>query len=1171
MHLQWLWSLSLCRACGILQSIMKPPTPPPPRKVRDKSSSSTSLFAHAALNAVSSSSSASGSNLMEAYSTRSKVGVDMRKWLSGDANHTYDAWKKRSSYAMREAKTAKMSKEEVREHYLIEKYGCLWLSKTLRHQYELKLINMSWVRRVLFNPSSRMARHVTAQMLEFLCTSTLRKKEILDLLTTFLSEIGESGESSAEFVALFQNMINSVEWKHYLALKGTLPNIASLIMEEINHITTLEETSLNTDLSQGYALKILTELLSLFVEVDAIKRIYKGRLLGTVLSGYLSLRKLVVQRTKLIDDTQKKLLELLEDMTSGTEEETKEFMGVCVATVKQYPPDDLRTPVFIFERLCSIIYPEENDVGEFFLTLEKDPQQEDFLQGRMVGNPYSSLDPGLGPLMRDVKNKICLDCELVALLEDDNGMELLVCNKIISLDLPVKEVYKKVWLPENNDCEAMRVIYRMRGLLGDATEEFVETLDKKKEENVDNEQVYRMAAVMSQCQGLEVMLECLQRITDLSLAKPLVTVLMKLFQFCVKIRSNRERLTDPSLGAIGVLLHTLKQCLAAEPEVVAGAPGGPTLTEQILMVLEATLMEASSMSADRYAELVETCGTLEDIHLLLNYVATSSRTNSQVRQLLMRVLPFLVFCHKEKMELLVGHFRPVLDFEKFDACHTAEDQAKMEAFCVFCSGIERNHIGNQLKDMIIRANIVKDALSYLEKHTPKSKKLVVVCDDEWKDYISKPSLKYTLRLLTGLAWKHPGTQRAVSQCIQSIHSLEQISSDEHVGSLAENLLEALRDDPSIAKKVQEIRQLTRQEKKHLAMKTRRKELEKLGLRANEKEQITSESSLLQQMEDITEESGLVCAICLEGYRCQPQKVLAIYTFSKRCILEEHEGKSHKTLGYCTVSHFNVVHVDCHLAAVRATRSRDEWDSAALHNANTKANGLLPLWGPQVPESAFASCLARHNTYLQESTTHRDIGYISTIQDLKLLLLRFASEKSFSDDSGGGGPQSNMNLISYVLHMALYVLNTTRSFTREEKRIDSFLDCGRESWVESAFEAEGPYFVSVLALAVMPSSLWRRKKLEFLKRLLIVKSCQGYNLYRKAFKNVSTDSDWSISLAEFIRHNDQLLLEALSKILSTYQDDLVPSSSFDEFCDVADLLGDIESPGQFLSDLLQSLP
>lgn len=61
---------------------------------------------------------------------------------------------------------------------------------------------------------------------------------------------------------------------------------------------------------------------------------------------------------------------------------------------------------------------------EFFVTLEKDPQQEDFLQGRMPGNPYSSNEPGIGPLMRDVKNKICQDCDLVALLEDDSGMEV---------------------------------------------------------------------------------------------------------------------------------------------------------------------------------------------------------------------------------------------------------------------------------------------------------------------------------------------------------------------------------------------------------------------------------------------------------------------------------------------------------------------------------------------------------------------------------------------------------------------------------------------------------------------------------------------------------------------------------------------------------------------------
>jgi len=78
--------------------------------------------------------------------------------------------------------------------------------------------------------------------------------------------------------------------------------------------------------------------------------------------------------------------------------------------------------------------------------------------------------------MRDVKNKICRDCDLVALLEDDNGMELLVNNRIISLSLPVADVYQKVWLaPERGgdpqaEGEPMRIFYRMRGLLGDATE-----------------------------------------------------------------------------------------------------------------------------------------------------------------------------------------------------------------------------------------------------------------------------------------------------------------------------------------------------------------------------------------------------------------------------------------------------------------------------------------------------------------------------------------------------------------------------------------------------------------------------------------------------------------------------------------------------------------------------
>ena len=74
----------------------------------------------------------------------------------------------------------------------------------------------------------------------------------------------------------------------------------------------------------------LTYIFGSFLNKDPIKRVFKGRLLSTVLHGYLSLRRLVVQRTKLVDQTQERLLELLEDMTSGTVEETKNFMDVCI-------------------------------------------------------------------------------------------------------------------------------------------------------------------------------------------------------------------------------------------------------------------------------------------------------------------------------------------------------------------------------------------------------------------------------------------------------------------------------------------------------------------------------------------------------------------------------------------------------------------------------------------------------------------------------------------------------------------------------------------------------------------------------------------------------------------------------------------------------------------------
>ncbi|KAJ8682718.1 hypothetical protein QAD02_018510 [Eretmocerus hayati] len=1094
--------------------------------------------------------------------------------------------------------------EQARAFYLSEKYGMRWYyrCKHLRAYHPLKLANGSWLKEVIFNPSSRLARQVVCNMVENLSHGTERKKEVLLLLTSYLDELCVAGESSAEYLNLYQNLIKQAPWKQFLAVRGVLNILAELLTKEIAELHRLEETTLTSDLAQGYSLKMLTELLYTFLDQENIKQHYKSKLVGAVLNGYLSLKRLVVQRTRLIDDTQEKLLDLLEEMTSGTEEETKAFMAVCVETVQKYSPQDTRTPVFIFERLCSIIYPEENDVGEFFLTLEKDPQQEDFLQGRMLGNPYSSLEPGLGPLMRDVKNKICQDCELVALLEDDNGMELLVNNKIISLDLPVREVYKKIWVLEGGECDAMRVVYRMRGLLGDATEEFVETLNANSEQEVNNEEVYKMANVLADCGGLQVMLERLAAIQDVNRAKPLLQVLLKLFRLSVKVKKNQDVLSQPELGAVTVLLDVLQRCLATDSD-----NSQSKVTEQLLDIMETILANAASQPLEKFEEFSRTLGSPEHVKALLSCTqSTAVRQSANVLQHLARVLAALTYGNPEKMELLCDHFKPVLNFYKFDFEHTPEDEQKLELFCVLTQGIERNAIGNTLKDHINNMGIVKDAFEYITVHAPCVKPTLLRTDsDELKEFISKPALKYILRFLTGLATDHEPTQLAASQfTISIIHRLEQVSSNEHVGSLAENLLEALCTNKKVAELIDEARQHTRNEKKRLAMAMRERQLGALGMRTNDKGQVTASGAILQQMEDLGDETGLICVICREGYKFKPNMVLGIYTFTKRCNVEEYETKPRKTIGYTTVSHFNVVHVDCHMSAVRLARARDEWESAALQNANTKCNGLLPLWGPQVPESAFASCLARHNTYLQECTGHRDISYPSTVHDLKLLLLRFAQEKSFHDDTGGGGPQSNLHIVPYLIHMALYVINTTRSSSREDKALVTYLESNPSSaWLDNCYEAEGPLYQCTLSILILSPGRWNQVKLIHLRRLLILAhqryispsaatktiadtTVKEYSVYKSVlvffgvidsiyahfFKKVGvvTDDQWPTVLAEYIRHNDEVLLKASEKVLAAYRDELLPCASFEEFCDVAGLLGEIPDPSTFISEVLQSI-
>ena len=150
--------------------------------------------------------------------------------------------------------------------------------------------------------------------------------------------------------------------------------------------------------------------------------------------------------------------------------------------------------------------------------------------------------------------------------------------------------------------------------------------------------------------------------------------------------------------------------------------------------------------------------------------------------------------------------------------------------------------------------------------------------------------------------------------ITNLHKLEQVSSDAGIGTLAENLLEALREHAEVNLKIDAARRETRAEKKRMAMAMRQKALGTLGMtvgrqegrhirpeglvplrpscrllivrgdvmamvvlpstpaallfQTNEKGQVVTKTSLLKQMEELIEEPGLTCCICREGYKFQ---------------------------------------------------------------------------------------------------------------------------------------------------------------------------------------------------------------------------------------------------------------------------------------------------------------
>lgn len=170
------------------------------------------------------------------------------------------------------------------------------------------------------------------------------------------------------------------------------------------------------------------------------------------------------------------------------------------------------------------------------------------------------------------------------------------------------------------------------------------------------------------------------------------------------------------------------------------------------------------------------------------------------------------------------------------------------------------------------------------------------------------------------------------------------------------------------------------------------------------------------------------------------------------------------VGFSSVTHNNYIHFLCHQTAAKEDRSKQqqvkEWDGAKIRNHHTLCNNLFPVKGGSIQNESFLSIVDRYFGYSNKNIGSNDSNRVRMLTyDLKSLLKKFANQESFSRDSKGGGPESNMQLVPLMVQVIAHQLilapgiNLNKDGYLLENRLKVFLAQGKEESKMSEIEEE----------------------------------------------------------------------------------------------------------------------
>ncbi|CAG9534491.1 unnamed protein product [Cercopithifilaria johnstoni] len=995
-----------------------------------------------------------------------------------------------------------------------------------------------WLTRCMFS-SVAAIRTATCRLLVMLCFEISKDGEaqigspvdialVLQKILLWMRKIRTvSADNIDEYFCLVRTLLTTSEIHTVLVSKPIefhVDVVKRILLASLD-IRLSEVSGPSGDLSAGILLHHLIQVLNCVMQMDkqSWNLLYESSpiVLSLLLRAACALKQVTIHRTFYVNESVKDLSMLLMRIALK-----RPILVLKEATRRiAVHPQELRIQAYLLSIMSDTIYPLLKKEEDFLIQIEKDALQEDYLQGRMLGNPYKSSDAGMGPLMRDIKNKICRDCELVALLDDDTGMELLLNQQIIALDLPVNDVYEKLWRSDHPG-QPMVIVYRMRGLLGDATEPFIKTLTGTNvKEKVDDSQLRLASALGSPIRAFSIILPILDNIELTGGGIILLRELHRLLTYCIKVEGNREQLNE--CGGIRRFLHVFEVAYRSgikEKSIEAIALQYLELSRILLIDVLATDRIEKSIGASfkQMSWLLElSMGSDEELSASLLEAVTS-------------IAPNLCLGNAESMDALIETFRPCCHWDDIDNDRIIRDQVvqKVETLCKITSAIHDSASGRILKKKMMDAGLIADACRYLaENHPPIFN--VSVTGPEWKYFLSKPSLKYVLKLMAGMARDHKPSQEAIAEnSLPILHRLEQISSAEHIGTLAENVMEELKKNDQVAVQIEKVRQETKIKKHHLAMAMRQKQLSKMGMEIGKKGQVklsarklVNESHSLESVSDIS-----ICCICREAMDASA-KIMMVYAFASRLNLKENKVINGRNYSFTTVSQMNLVHLDCHSIAVRMAGSRSEWASAALHNANTKCNVIMPIWSKRVKDSDMEHSFQRLSTDLEVAVDCDTVNLDTLTLDIAELLDRFVKFRSFSALSHGGGRESNMQYMAVLILLAKYLKKVSPS--SEPGEAHSFIHQTSISLVMDTAEQWNEKRLDLLKSLQQSKRSWKDAKHELFVWTVV-------DHYQNKILQCRTDDR-----TQYMRENIIKIMENCSKFVGYFDSELSQCGSYEE--------------------------